>query len=357
LVLVVLGTLSKPTAVVTPAVVAALDLFVVGRGWRRVGRDVWPWVVAVVPCVVWAKVVQHVPALGPWWSRPLVALDAVAFYLGKVVWPGALGVDYGRNPLEAMARGWLWWTWVVPVGVAAVLWWKRVEWRVLVGAGVVFVAGMAPVSGVVPFMFQRYSTVADHYMYLPMVGVGVAVAWGVSRWPTRGVGVVVGAWATVLVVWSVVQAGVWADDETLARHGLAVNPGSFPMLVNLATTLDVRAEREGDVAGRREAERLFGAALKVRPMSVLARQGLAVVMLGRGEEEGAVRLLKEGVRIGESTPVGQREEMGKTYHTLGLVYERQGRMAEAREMLGKAAAAEPGNRDVQAALRRVGGGA
>ena len=30
-----------------------------------------------------------------------------------------------------------------------------------------------PVLGFVPFDFQIYSTVADHYLYLPMLGVGI----------------------------------------------------------------------------------------------------------------------------------------------------------------------------------------
>jgi hypothetical protein len=33
-----------------------------------------------------------------------------------------------------------------------------------------------------PFDFQIVSTVADHYAYLGLLGVAIAVAWCVGRW-------------------------------------------------------------------------------------------------------------------------------------------------------------------------------
>jgi hypothetical protein len=42
--------------------------------------------------------------------------------------------------------------------------------------------GLLPVSGLARFMFQIHSTVADHYMYLPMLGPAMALAWLIDRY-------------------------------------------------------------------------------------------------------------------------------------------------------------------------------
>ena len=56
------------------------------------------------------------------------------------------------------------------------IFWKRRQWPQAAIGGLIFVAGLAPVLGFVPFEFQSFSTVADRYVYLPMLGVALAVA-------------------------------------------------------------------------------------------------------------------------------------------------------------------------------------
>ena len=41
--------------------------------------------------------------------------------------------------------------------------------------------GLLPVLGLIPFDFQHYSTVADRYAYLAMLGPAIALAWGLTR--------------------------------------------------------------------------------------------------------------------------------------------------------------------------------
>ena len=256
-----LAMLAKPTAIVVPLMAAVIDRMLLGRPWRTVAAWLWPWAVLMVPCGLWTRAAQPAPWASPVpaWTRPLVATDAVAFYLGKLVWPAHLGVDYGRRPTVAFASGALWWTWVVPAGVVAVVAWRRS--RGAAAAGLLFLLPLAPVSGLVPFDMQFYSTVADHYLYLPMLGVAVGVAMVLSRearwhgFPTPVVtggepapqiggrsdvsgmdGMPVRRWvaatsvATVLAalaVRSVVQEPVWQDTAKLFQHALAVNPRSF----------------------------------------------------------------------------------------------------------------------------------
>ena len=52
--------------------------------------------------------------------RPLVAADALGFYLLKVFVPVGLSADYGRSPDLMLAGGALWWMWLWPAVLAAV---------------------------------------------------------------------------------------------------------------------------------------------------------------------------------------------------------------------------------------------
>src|SRR5205823_5661753 len=162
--------LAKPIAMMTPLIAVAIDGFIFGRFRRRV----IVWFVPAIVCAIIAKRVQPAPydsIVVPFWGRPIVAGDTIAFYLYKLVWPLRLGVDYGRTPRETLASGWEYLTSSVPLAIAIVLWMKRRKIPFLVAGAIVFMLGMLPVSGLVRFDFQIYSTVADHYLYLPMLGV------------------------------------------------------------------------------------------------------------------------------------------------------------------------------------------
>jgi hypothetical protein len=276
--------LCKPSAMVGAGMVFVLDWIILGRTLRDVLKwaALW-WVIAVVIAVVAKRVQPGTGVAGTaWYLRPLVALDALAFYLWKLVWPVGLGVDYGRTPAVVRERGWLWVTWVVPVVIAvgiAVLWKreKRVPSRLLAGAALLFVVGVAPVLGFTRFLYQYYSTVADHYLYLAMVGVALAVAWGVLRYWRRWVVGLCALVVVMLAVRSIVQAGIWSDDMTLFEHAVAVNPDSFLGYNNLGTAEFKAGDRAAAAGDPAEAQRRYERAGNCYIQAVRARNKVAGV--------------------------------------------------------------------------------
>jgi len=75
LLLVPIGMLCKPTAMVAPLIAAALDLLIVRRPLRRVALAIAPYLLAALPLAIVARVVQPlagVPA-PPIWQRPIVS--------------------------------------------------------------------------------------------------------------------------------------------------------------------------------------------------------------------------------------------------------------------------------------------
>jgi Flp pilus assembly protein TadD len=362
----VLAMLSKPTAVVTPVMAAAIDVLVLRRRGRDVAVSIAPWLVLAVPCVVWTKhfqAAEHVAdEVPPIWQRVLVATDALAFYLGKLVFPWRLAIDYGRKPLVAVGKGWVYYTWLAPAACAAALLLARRRVSPAVAAGVVLAGlGLLPVLGIVPFDFQAYSTVADHYLYLPMAGLALAAAALLGRWPAARWGPAAAAVLLVLTARSMAQAGHWHDNVTLFRHALDVNPYSGPMNKSLAAALRERGELgEALAAAQRaveldpgdprsritlgsvlaasgrlpQAEATFRGALGMVPtrdkeVQAFALGQLAGVVAQQGRVEEGQALARQALQL--------HPDEANAHLNLGIMLAQQGRRAEAATELELAA--------------------
>ena len=117
-VLFALAMLAKPTAVVAPAILILLDVIVEKRTVRQAIGNALPWIILVIPCLIWTKMIQSHAAndAGPIWSRPLIAGDAMFFYVRKFFYPWPMAIDYGRTTKEALGSAMIWWAWLVPGG-------------------------------------------------------------------------------------------------------------------------------------------------------------------------------------------------------------------------------------------------
>ena len=124
----------------------------------------------------------------------------------------------------------------------------------LIGAWLIFLAAPAANLGLLPFDFQIVSTVADHYVYLGLLGVAIASRGRSVRWPHFALA---GAIAVVLVlaVLTFIQAGRWRDSYALWRHAVAVNRDSGLAHGNLGATLSERRQRRRGVAAADRARR------------------------------------------------------------------------------------------------------
>lgn len=231
-----LGMLSKPGAIIVPALIVVIDLLMLGRPWRRVLASAAPFVLLAVPCIVWTRICQPSDYLRyvPLWKRPLVAADALAFYLYKLLVPARQAFDYGRSPWAIFEKHYGWFTWVVPATIAVALFVRRRTATTLVAAALLTVIGVAPVLGFNSFDFEMISTVADHYFYLAMLGPALAAAWAVDRWMAhvgadaqRRPAVLCGLILCLFAARTLDQERHWRDSREFFTHTLAVNPDSW----------------------------------------------------------------------------------------------------------------------------------
>jgi protein O-mannosyl-transferase len=292
-VLFVASLAAKPAGVALPLVAGVLAFAPFRWSWRQMATGLGPWLlvgavwVAVTTRAQWAA--ELAAGLVPLWARPLVALDALAFYLGKTFVPLGLAADYGRAPDTALAAGWLWWTWLGPVVLASVLIVVR-PLRIYLVPCAIFAASLLPTLGLVPFNFQLVSTVADRYTYLALLGPALAIALAVGQ--VGRVWFTVAATAGVAALaWSSVQRlPLWSEDLKLFADTLEVNPGSWKARHNYASALDDRGRTE-------EAVPLMREVLVQRPDNAEAHNDLAVMLWTLRQRGEAVVHMRQAVNL------------------------------------------------------------
>jgi protein O-mannosyl-transferase len=309
-----------------PLVVAAIDLLVLRRSLRRVALATVPWIVLAIPIVIIARAVQPAAnqiAASPLWARPLIAGDALTFYFWKLVAPLGLAMDYGRRPEVVLARSWIYMSWLVPLTVAVVVWMfrRRAPW--LAAGAAVFVAALVPVLGLMPFGFQAFSTVADRYIYVAMLGPAVALSGVLAATRRFAACGSAGFMILILAILAHRQVRVWRDDLHLYPQTIRVNPDSFTANNNLAAALleharpaDAipyaqracqlspgfalawinQADALAAVGRPREAIAAYLHALEIQPTHAAARAKLALALADVGDVDQAREEFDRAVR-------------------------------------------------------------
>lgn len=338
-----LALLAKPQAVTVPLLLLLLDVVGRGRPLRAVVIELVPWFVLAGLVSFVTKLLQpavYTDSVAPW-LRPLVAGDALLFYGSKLLWPFHLCIDYGRTPHVVLAS--------VPACVAALAAWLVVSVAVLLpGLGrwrlapALSVVALLPVLGFAHFLFQDFSTVADRYFYVAMLGPSLAVtwlcAWSLERPSRRAVSAAM-AVILVLCVWgSFLQARVWRSSLTLCEHAVRVEPRTFLGNCNLGAAL-IDAGKPG------EAIDFLRRAVSRGPDHPDAHLSLAIAL-------DQVNRLDEAAKF-YGNVLTLYPQHAEAHNYLGVIHARQGRVAQAAKHFRAAVTIKPAYRDAQRNLDRA----
>ena len=214
---------------------------------------------------------------------------------------------------------------------AAVIWRRRcpyffVGWFWYVGM-------LVPVLG----LFQVVEiSMADRYMYLPGIGLSIALTFGAARLaadpPERRwvAGACAGLVVALLVTCATWQTSNWYDDETLWRHALDCNPDNVKAEINLAETLDRQGRRDEAIAYYQHAQQH---ATDCWPFN-----GLGTLLAREGKLDEAVAQYRQAL--------AKSPDALLVHINLGAALARQGRFDEAHEHFRRALEINP--RGVQA---------
>jgi len=340
LVLFILALLGKSLTATLPA--ALLVVLWWRRGaldWRRDVVPLLPWFVVGAAMGIFSAWVEHtvVGAAGADFDltpvqRFLVAGRAIWFYLGHTLWPANLVFIYPRwnvNPASA-------WQWLFPAAViaaTAVLWRLRRRWRAPLAAWLFFTGSLFPVMGFFSLYAFRYSFVADHWQYLPMLGVVAFAAGAAARLPEilPRLPVWLPRAAAVLLL---VALGTLTRRATAPYHDIVVfyrtiiarNPACWMAYSNLG---NVFLEAGND----REAAAQFVATLRLKPDAADAHSNLGDALLKQNLLEAAIIQYRQALQLNPN--------LAETHNNLASASLRLGRVPDALEHYQRALAIDP----------------
>ncbi|CAN5368765.1 tetratricopeptide repeat protein [soil metagenome] len=319
-ILLILAMLSKPNMVVLPAFAFVGDVMLRHKRWDYSLITAMCAMLFTLPVIFMALDAQpttNVSFIPPLWSRPLLALDALNFYLSKLVAPFSLSPSYGRTPQSLIEASFIKWTLLVPVvvGVLFAIFYKHA--RPFLACLILFSLGFATVSGLVPFYFQKFSNVADRYIYLSMFPAGLALSYAVYK---LGRGAQVGA--TVLIMFfggvTFLQVPIWEKeytlwDKTIARYPEQALPYNNRGVVNLD-------------------QKRFELAVKDFSKSIQYDSTFASAYNNRGNALALLSKFQEAI-TDYNKAIALKPDYGRAYYNRSLTYANMGQYPQASKDL------------------------
>jgi len=312
------GLLAKPMLVSLPLVLLLLDYWPLGR-LRRDPPGTWPdpsrlrrAVTEKLPLIAIAAAlsavtltvqreagaVSHYDQL----SLPLRLMNAVNsywIYVFDSVWPTRLAVFY-PHPM-ATSSVWI----AVASGLAlvgATLLCARLAGRrpYLIVGWLWYLGSLVPVIGLVQAGMQAR---ADRYMYLPQIGLAIALAWGArdvfarSRAGCVGLALAGGGALAALSICSWHQVSHWRDTQALYAHAIEVTADNFVAHHGLAAEL-LEAGRAA------EAEQHFERSLEIKPRWPEAHIGHGDALLEQGRIDAAIESYRRALHVAPRHALG-----------------------------------------------------
>jgi len=323
-----LAILAKPGAVIVPLLILVIGRFWLRRDWRLLALEVAPLLLMAVPVILLTKSAQPDTSQA-WrpelWERAVVAGDTLSYYFLKVLAPGTLGPDYGRTPRFVLEQEWVYLTFALPL-VALMIRCRYRRVGACLAAADIFAVSLLPILGLVTFDFQNISTVADRYLYLAMLGPGLAIAWALSRWRTRQSWLVFAVAMVLLAGKAMVQVRHWQDSTTLTSHALTVNPGSWVMNNNLGLELAKAGRHEEAIAA-------FEKALEANLSYSEAYNNLGAVYRELLQNSDAIENFTKSLELNPNN--------AKAAFSLAMLYRAKKRSLQAIDYYRQAIAAQP----------------
>ena len=258
------------------------------------------------------------------------ALIACERYLGKAFWPSNLAILYPLpnhlswiRAMAATAIGLL-------GGISWLIWRMRRQCPYLLVGWLWFLGTLVPVIGLVQV---GSAGMADRYTYFPLVGVFIAVAFGVRdlanrfQFPKAAVAAAAALTLALCLILTENQLRYWYDSESLFAHTLAATGGDNPNAqINYGAALEQKGRLAEALAQYREVE-------SISPDNVEARYNIGNLLDKMGRPEEALPELRQAVQINPKSPA--------FHDTLGAVLVELGRFDEAMNQLAEAARLDP----------------
>ena len=261
----------------------------------------------------------------PLYARFANALMSYLHYLLDAIWPHHLSAAY---PLQK------WQPWQ-PLLVAAllagltVLVLRERKRAYLLTGWFWFLGTLVPVIGIVQVGNQ---TMADRFMYFPLVGLAICLAWGMfdlaGNWPAHRALLVLSA-AALLGFYTVAtrqQVSYWKNSLTLFEHALRVTDNN----VTAHNLCGLALETQGR---GKEAMEHYKEALRINPASAQSQANLGSLLGSQGNLAEAIAHTLKALEIAPAYP--------EAHDNVGVALLMQGKPVEAEAHFREAVRLRP----------------
>jgi tetratricopeptide (TPR) repeat protein len=317
--------MTKPMVVTLPLVLLLLDYWPLGRfGVTKPTR----LFIEKIPLLVLSAFLSMITFAAQQREGAVIALEKIPLdyrianmfisyvrYTGKTLWPSALAVSYPHpNAALSDASTIICALLVIVITIFSIEIGRRRKYAAV--GWLWFVGTLVPVIGLVQVGSQG---MADRYMYLPMVGLLIIVAWAVRdfvakrpRWK------IVAAVSAGVVILSMVnltrtQVKYWQNSITLFEHALKVTKGNGGAETGYGNAL-------AEAGNFDDALRHLNNALRINPSSKTI-YSLGKVCLNAGKFNEAIKCFSE--------LINRNEGSAEVYYNLAMALAMQGRFDEA----------------------------
>jgi protein O-mannosyl-transferase len=379
-----LGLMSKPMLVTLPFALLLMDYWPLKRlsfeqlnfadnkvDLLRLVREKIPLFLIVVASSITTFIVQKSGgALQAMETNSLLtrltnAMVSYIVYLEKTAWPKELAVFYPHpgNDL-ALWKGVVAGIALVCITIIAV---KKIQRAPYFAVGWFWYLGT--LTPVIQIVQTGQHAMADRYAYIPLIGIFIITAWGLSdlltRWNHKDKAPVIFAGLLIpLVATTWVQVGHWKNSITLFKHAINVTDSKYSDVALTHNNLGIVLEEKGQIseamihyrtamkikpdfalphnnlgnvlfATKNTAEAIdyFNSALKLRPDYAMAHNNLGIALEQKGELEKAIAHYREAVKL--------NPDLVLAHYNLGIVLKEKGELEEAVSHYRKALKYKP----------------
>ena len=324
--LMLLGLMSKAILIALPPALLLLDYWPLRRAgppwerdqrrtWGRLVVEKWPlWILSVI--FIGINLATHESGRGS--ASELSLIERVGLiapnywvYLWKVIWPARLALLYPEEDV-------VYWPlfWAALAGLLLVTGWllrtgKNRPW--LTVGWLWFLLILFPVIRGVRMGLAQY---ADRFVYLPGIGLAVAVCWAAAEWASRRRPRAIAAGGAGLALILLLAARTaaylpnWRNSESIFRYTLE-NTGENPIVSNnLGACLLDRGEYD-------KALKLFGDAVNTAGYNALPHFNMGAALYAMGRHREALAHFQEALQL-DPEYVATYIRVGHAMLTLGL---------------------------------------
>lgn len=332
-----LSLLTKPTGVIAAPLLVFLNYFIFKLKFNRSFRGLQIWAIfALLMIFVTHKLQMNDVAFEvPILLRPLISLDALSFYLRKLFFPFPLFPDYARSLRGLIENPILFFSWILPVGLFSITLCLRKRFPLLWGSYALWMIALLPVSGLVPFSFQNYSTVSDRYLYFPMIFACLAVCAVLQSIFNKYYLVLSTCILMLFFTLTFIQTSYWKDSFTLFNYAVEHGPRSTLSFNNLGMAYKDRHEME-------KAAQNFLDSITTDPYNFRAQNNLGGAYIELGQYQKALdhfeNLLKQYPTLKDSKALAP-----PILNNYGTLLTKMGFYKKAEEILEQALRLNPNN--------------